>query len=227
MSSSNYTNPKSRRQGEEMKVLDLFAGLKGWSDPFKARGHEVYTIDKDPKFDVDSYQNIFELHRGHMPWIPDIILASPPCEGFSVMQIGKNWTKEHEPKTGKAIEALDLVSVTRQLITEFNPKFWIIENPRAKLRKLPIMAGLERRTVTYCQYGEKRMKPTDLWGGFPPSLVLKPICKNGDSCHVSAPRGSRTGTQGMDRDLSAKIPEQLALAICCAAEIDMNKAREG
>ena len=24
-----------------------------------------------------------------------------------------------------------------------------------------------------------------------------PMCKNGDPCHVSAPRGSRTGTQGL------------------------------
>ena len=40
------------------------------------------------------------------------------------------------------------------------------------------------------------MKPTDLWGGFPKSLRLHPRCHNGDSCHVAAPRGSQTGTQG-------------------------------
>jgi hypothetical protein len=40
------------------------------------------------------------------------------------------------------------------------------------------------------------MKPTDLWGKFPASLTLHPMCHNGDSCHVAAPRGSQTGTQG-------------------------------
>lgn len=40
------------------------------------------------------------------------------------------------------------------------------------------------------------MKPTDIWtNGF--EWVHRPRCKNGDSCHVSAPRGSKTGTQGM------------------------------
>ena len=41
--------------------------------------------------------------------------------------------------------------------------YWIIENPRGKLRKLEIVKDLPRTTVTYCQYGDIRMKPTDLW----------------------------------------------------------------
>lgn len=107
------------------------------------------------------------------------------------------------------------------IIQQIQPQFFIIENPRAKLRKLTCMQDFERRTVTYCQYGENRMKPTDLWGGFPPSLILKPICKNGAPCHVAAPRGSRTGTQGMDSAESAKIPYALALDVCIAAEKDL------
>jgi site-specific DNA-cytosine methylase len=31
-----------------MKVVDLFAGLKGWSRPFQDRGHETWTTDIDP-----------------------------------------------------------------------------------------------------------------------------------------------------------------------------------
>ena len=57
------------------------------------------------------------------------------------------------------------------------------------------MKGLPRYTVTYCQYGETRMKPTDLWTNHP-NPQFKPMCKNGDSCHEAAPRGSKTGTQG-------------------------------
>lgn len=29
------------------------------------------------------------------------------------------------------------------------------------------------------------------------TVPFKPMCKNGDSCHQSAPRGSKTGTQGL------------------------------
>lgn len=209
-----------------MRVLDLFSGLRGWSEPFEARGHECRTLELDKKFaNITYYMDILEFAKDPAAvlgdWRPDIILASPPCEGFSVMQIGRNWTPEGEPKTDKARLSVKLVEATRQTIRLLNPRFFVIENPRAKLRKLPVMADLERRTVTYCQYGEHRAKPTDLWGGFPPSLVLKQPCKNGDPCHVAAPRGSRTGTQGMDRALSAKIPALLAQAICEAAERDL------
>ena len=58
------------------------------------------------------------------------------------------------------------------------------------------MLFLPRYTVTYCQYGDKRMKPTDIWTNHP-NPKFKPMCKNGDPCHEKAPRGSRSGTQGI------------------------------
>ncbi len=218
-----------------LKVLDLFAGLKGWSEPFERRGHEVFSIDNDVRFDVDLHADIETLDTDILPWVPDIILASPPCQAFSVMTIGRNWTIEHTPKTEKAELAIRLVEATRRIIEELSPIYFVIENPRAKLRKLEVFQDYERRTVTYCQYGEKFMKPTDLWGGFPESLELKPICKNGAPCHTPASRGSVTGIQGPIRnkfirdeknkvDLSAlrsKIPYPLALSVCLAAEKDI------
>lgn len=54
----------------------------------------------------------------------------------------------------------------------------------------------QRITVTYCQYGDTRMKPTDIWTNHP-DPKFKPMCHKGDPCHVSAPRGSKTGTQGL------------------------------
>lgn len=102
---------------------------------------------------------------------------------------------------------------TLSIIKDINPKWWFIENPRGKLRKLPLVQGLHRVTVTYCQYGDSRMKPTDIWTN---AVWWKPrpMCKNGDSCHASAPRGSRTGTQGIagSRDRS-KIPSELFVEI--------------
>jgi len=179
-----------------VRVLDLFAGLRGWSAPFEERGHEVFSVDLDERFDVSLHADIETLTVGGIPWRPDIILASPPCEAFSVMTIGRNWTVEHEPKTDKARLAVRLVEATRRLIDDLKPLYFVIENPRAKLRKLPVLNDLDRRTVTYCQYGEPFMKPTDLWGGFPPSFEARPMCKPRAVCHVSAARGPRTGIQG-------------------------------
>jgi len=58
------------------------------------------------------------------------------------------------------------------------------------------MQGLPRYTVTYCQYGDSRQKPTDIWTNHP-EPNFKPPCKSGAPCHISAPRGSKTGTQGL------------------------------
>ena len=183
-----------------MRVLDLFAGLRGWSDPWKARGHEVITLDYEAHFDsditVDMREFVKDIDKYLDGWRPDVILASPPCEAFSVMTIGRNWTREHEPKTDKARLALELVGHTTYAIHWLKPTFFIIENPRAKLRRLAPVQRLDRVTVTYCQYGEPFMKPTDLWGGFPPSWWPRPMCKPRADCHVSAARGSRTGIQG-------------------------------
>ena len=214
-----------------MRVLDLFSGMNGWGDPWRAAGHEVIGIDNDPKLPATIHADLRFFDIDTLPWQPDVILASPPCEGFSVMNIGKNWTgpdddPPHRPKTASARLALELVETTRRIIAQLDPAYFIIENPRAKLRKLPVMADLERRTVTYCHYGEPRMKPTDLWGGFPPSLILEPPCNNGDPCHVRAPRGSTTGTQGrMTYAQKALIPAALSDAIRVAVELDLAAGR--
>ena len=42
------------------------------------------------------------------------------------------------------------------------------------------MQGLPRYTVTYCQYGERRQKPTDIWTKHP-NPKFKPPCKCGSS----------------------------------------------
>ena len=205
-------------------MLDLFSGLRGWSDPWKERGHEVITLDLDPKFKADLVMDIRDLTPDMLPWKPDVILASPPCEAFSVMQIGRCWTKNHLAKTTSAEEALDIVSATLALVRLLDPAVFVMENPRAKLRRLVEVHWpyLERRTVTYCQYGEERMKPTDLWSDrWPAALELIPPCHNGDPCHIRAVRGSTTGTQGMDRAVSAKIPAPLSLAILDSIETDM------
>jgi hypothetical protein len=230
-----------------VRVLDLFAGLKGWSAPWEKNGHEVVSLDIDPDFECTLTMDIFEFTPSDLPWRPDVILASPPCEGFSVMNIGTNWTKPddpnpHQPKTERAAEALAMVQRTRDLIAELEPTFFVIENPRAKLRKLPVLADLEMVTVTYCRYGETFMKPTDLWGGFPISWRPKPKCSTDPKaiytdefgvewrvdkltrqpCHHAAARGSRTGVQA---DLTpaerGKIPEALSLSIMEAAERDL------
>ena len=77
------------------------------------------------------------------------------------------------------------------------------------MRKMDFMHGLARHTLTYCQYGDTRMKPTDIWTNHP-NPRFKPPCRNGDPCHVSAPRGAKTGTQGLKGSVDrSRIPREL------------------
>mgnify|MGYP003116338585 FL=1 len=98
-----------------------------------------------------------------------------------------------------------------EIIKQLNPTLgWIVENPRGKLRKLNLIDNKYLNTVTYCRYGDTRMKPTDLWTTLTPYWKPRKMCKNGDSCHVSAPRGSMTGTQGLKGAYErSRVPEEL------------------
>jgi len=91
---------------------------------------------------------------------------------------------------------------------------------------MDFMNGLPRYTVTYCQYGDTRMKPTDIWTNHQ-DPQFKPPCHNGDSCHVSAPRGARTGTQGLHGSVERSvIPKQLCEHIVDICEKDFYNISE-
>ena len=201
-----------------MKVLELFAGTRSIGKAFEAAGHDVYSVEWDKKFDnINLYADIMTVTAQDILdkfGTPDVIWASPDCTTFSIAAISHHRRKNSitgnlDPVSdyAKLCDAVD--QHVLELIRELNPKYYFIENPRGGMRKMTWMAGLPRYTVTYCQYGDTRMKPTDIWTNHP-DPKFKPMCHNGDKCHKSAPRGSRTGTQGLkgSRERSV-IPNEL------------------
>lgn len=204
-----------------MKCLDLFSGTRSIAKAFKLRGYETFTIELDRQHkNIDWYADIMEVTAKDIIerfGKPDVIWASPPCTSYSIAAISHHRVKEADgnlaPKSDFAKLSDELIQHTLDLIKELNPKYFFIENPRGGLRKMNFMKDLPRYTVTYCQYGDTRMKPTDIWTNHP-NPQFKPMCHNGDSCHEKAPRGSKTGTQGLKGAVERSvIPEKLCLHI--------------
>lgn len=191
-----------------MRTIELFCGTKSFSKVAAERGHDTFTIDNDPQHRPTVCKSILEIDGNELPPC-DVLWASPPCEGFSVAVIGRNWNHDGTPKHDRAKLAMMLAIKTIEIIEQVRPKYFFIENPVGMLRKMPFMQKFHRKTVTYCQYGDTRMKPTDIWT----NMVFwnpRQRCSPGASCHVAAPRGSRTGTQGLGNAVErARIPSEL------------------
>ena len=173
-----------------MRMLELFSGSGNMAKAFREKGYETLTVDIHTVADINddicfvSAEDI--IHELGGP--PDVIWASPPCTQFSIAAVSTHWKDRMPP------EETFLLAHTLRLIMQLQPKRWYIENPMGMMRTLNIMKFLPRKFLTQCQYGNKAMKPTDVWTN--DGLWMPKSCKNGMTCHDRSPRGSRTGTQG-------------------------------
>lgn len=198
----------------------------------------MFSVEWNKDFEnIDLYEDIGKLTAntvlekfGH----PDVIWMSPDCTSFSIAGISHHRRKNEE--TGSLDSISDYAKFCDEvdkhcleLIKELKPTYYFIENPRGGMRKMSWMQGLPRYTVTYCQYStdipleQRRMKPTDIWTNHP-NPKFKPMCKNGDPCHVKAPRGAKTGTQGLKGSIErSRIPAQLCRHIVDICEEGLNE----
>lgn len=204
-----------------MKLLELFAGSRSVGRVADQMGWQTFSNDIKPFENIHLAKSILHLERSDIPFLPDVIWASPDCTSFTIAAIShhRNGT---EPKTDKARLGDAMLEKTLEIISWFpNAKFFI-ENPMGMMRKMPQLRGIYRAEINYCVYGDTRAKPTDIFTNHIGSMFNlqgwnpRPKCWNGNTnCHHEpAPRGSKTGTQGLKGSYErSKIPYELVKEI--------------
>ena len=141
-----------------MKILELFSGTESFSKVARARGHEVFTIEIDNKFNPNLCKDILKVELNDIPFKPDVIWASPPCTDYS-----------HAKRKGVSYIELSNMYVikTISLILALKPKYWIIENPQTGTLKFQyFIRELPYTDISYCRYGKTFRKQTRLWNNF-------------------------------------------------------------
>jgi site-specific DNA-cytosine methylase len=208
-----------------MRILELFAGSRSIGRAAEKLGHEVFSVDWTAYEGIDLVMDINDLKIDMLPWIPDMVWAAPDCTTYSIAAIshhrdGTTPISDYAKKCdGVNVNVMFLINRLLEYNTDMK---WFIENPRGMMRKMPWMVGLPRVTVWYCQYGDERAKPTDIWSNHifslfnPSGWNPKPPCHNDNPhCHHDrAPRGSKTGTQGLSGSYERSMyPEQLCYEV--------------
>jgi hypothetical protein len=173
-----------------LRVLDLFAGLEGWASGFRERGHHVDTLDLDPSFGSTFTADVLEVTAADLGGPYDVVVASPPCEGFSVGSLYRHWEQPGGrgtlalPKSDQSRLGTRIALATIDLLADLAPPLgFVIENPTGMMRHVLGFDGGERAgarwvrwlhpdagtrkapSVTYCTLGMDYRKPTDLWVG--------------------------------------------------------------
>jgi len=195
-------------------IVELFAGSRSIGNVADQKGIPVFSVDHKPFEKINLVADIGKMSIADVPFTPAMVWASPDCTTYTIAAISTH-RNNTEPKTEYAKFCDNVNQHFLGMINQWlkvNPDMvFFIENPRGMLRKMPFMQSFKRHTIWYCQYGDVRAKPTDIWTN---SMTWQPraVCRNGNkSCHhQAAPRGSKTGTQGKKGSYErSKIPTQL------------------
>lgn len=154
-------------------ILDLCGGTGAWSRPYREAGYITHVITL-PRQDVTKVHfNTYSLEfiRQDIPYHENLtvlyediygILVAPPCTEFSL-------AKGNRPRDLAA--GMETVAACLKIIWHCRLhgklKFWALENPVGLLRQF---LGKPVFTFEQWQFGNDKIKPTDLWGYFNPPV---------------------------------------------------------
>ena len=161
---------------QNKKVIELFAGKQSFSKVAQELGFVTFTTDKNDLNGIDYVVDILNFDFNRVPFIPDILWASPDCSVFSKASGNIHFdSKKLKPKTEKAKMALKIIDKTLEIIQHYlniNPNLkYYIENPVGRLIKYLQQGKMfddkfeipRIITVDQCQYGREYQKATYLF----------------------------------------------------------------
>lgn len=139
---------------KDLRVLDLFCGMGGWSIGFHREGFDcigVDTVDVGYPYDLI----LCDIRQFNPTGNYDVVVASPPCTEFSsltLLSYKKGQRGPPEPARG-----VELVRETIRIIGEIQPRYWVIENVWGSITHLDPILGKPKLLA----------KPWILWGNYP------------------------------------------------------------
>jgi hypothetical protein len=214
----------------EFAVLDLFAGLGGFSQAFADSDRwDVTTVEIKERFEPDICADVFDLRPSDFELEFDVILASPPCRYLNTAGNHDMWDFDaKEPAAEQSRNAVALWHHTVGLIHGLAPEYHYIENPRRS--RIRWSVGPPDEWVAYCQYGRAYQKQTGLWGEHAPMTFRR--CSGTGDCHQSNTEDDGSEATASMNDGSAaeraKVPYDLSEAIrdACEQALDGNATEQ-
>ena len=199
-------------------LLELFAGSRSVGKEAEKLGFNVFSVDWKNYDNINLSIDIENLTIKDVPFIPDIIWASPDCTTYSIAAISKHRNgiipkSDYAKKCDKVNE--HFISLINEWKKLNNNLVFFIENPRGMMRKMPFVSSFKRHTIWYCQYGDVRAKPTDIFTNSINWIPRKECKNNNPLCnHLRAPNGSNLGTQSLKNSYyRSMIPSELCIEI--------------
>lgn len=129
-------------------ILDLCGGTGSWSKPYEEAGYDVKLVDLPNDVRLLKFDSSLNVYG---------ILSAPPCTKFS-------YARNRYPATNEElIDGLSIMDACLRAVIIYKPKFWALENPRAKMRHY---LGIPRMNFYQWEYGNHPHKPTCIWGDF-------------------------------------------------------------
>jgi hypothetical protein len=168
--------------------LELFSGSGGFKSTAEAMGLKCFSLDSRNRANVctpDFHMNILDFNPGLLPHGQiDLLWIGLPCDIWSYASGSSHLDKGFNPVSSKALLHFEILWKTLSLISELKPKFWFIENPRARLGRFLILnkhivpGPFDIISTSLDQFSFPTIKPTSIITNSP-HLYLPPISRYG------------------------------------------------